>query len=43
MTINYILKIVKITVVILNFAYLLGMFWYIMVFLIADLYEEDHM
>ena len=42
LNIKYILKITKIVVVILNFSFLLGMFWYIMCKLIEDVFDLDY-
>ena len=42
MNINYILRITKIVIVVANFSYLLGMFWYIMAKLIEDFYDHDY-
>lgn len=38
---NYLLKIGKLVIIILNFSYLFGMFWYIMVRLAEDIGHFD--
>jgi hypothetical protein len=40
--IGYILKITKIVIDVVNFSYLLGMFWYIMIKLIEDFGELNY-
>jgi len=40
--IYYILKITKLVIIILNFSYLFGMFWYIMIKLVEDLKGLDY-
>lgn len=42
LNIFYTLKITKVIIVILNFAYLLGMFWYILMRLVEDFDGEDY-
>ena len=42
MSIYYILKITKIVIVITNFSYLLGMFWYIWAVIVEDYYGYDY-
>jgi hypothetical protein len=41
--INYGIKITKMVIVILNFSYLLGMFWYIMCKLVEDFGGDDYL